>query len=199
MIDETRSRSGLRGRSRSRCGRAGRLTLSAVLVAFATAGSVIADEPGESDESAQLVREAIALIVNTPGDMEGIEEKVVDALEAPNQDGVDLSLVAGAEDAFGRGDMHEVRLLLERSIGAQPHRGDQDPLPIGETRGSPGMSMATDAATGIDVAIDALEPDRDLSGADVFGLVVLALLAAAGMWLAARFRPRPNRHEEGRL
>ena len=51
-------------------------TLSVVLVVLIPTGTAAADEPGESDESAQLVREAIALIVNTPGDMEGIEEKV---------------------------------------------------------------------------------------------------------------------------
>jgi len=170
----------------------------AVATALALAGPAGADEPGESDESAQLVRQAIALIVNTPGDMEGIEDKIVDAQEAQNQEGVDLALVAEAEEAFEREDMHEVRLLLERSIGAQPHSGEQDPLPIGETRGTPGMEMATGAETGIDVVTDELEPDRDLSGTDGLGLVALAALAAAGVWLALRFRPRPHHHEEAR-
>jgi hypothetical protein len=173
-------------------------TLSVVLGLLALAGPAAADEPGESDESTQLVREAIALIVNTPGDMEGIEDKIVDALEAPNQEGVDLDLVAEAEEAFEREDMHEVRALLERSIGAQPHRGDRDPLPIGETRGSPGMPMASGAQTGTDVAIDELAPDRDLSGNDALGLIALVLLAGAGVWLAARFRSRPPRPEEAR-
>lgn len=170
------------------------LSLIAVL---AVAGPAAADEPGESDESAQLVREAIALIVNTPGDMEGIEEKIVDALEAPKQEGVDLDLVDEAAALFPTEDMHEVRALLERSIGAQPHTGEEDPLPIGETPGSPGVTMATGAETGTNVAIDALEADRDLSGVDGLGLVGLAALAAAGVWLAARFRP--HHHEEASL
>jgi len=170
----------------------------AVATALTLAGPAGADEPGESDESAQLVRQAIALIVNTPGDMEGIEDKIVDAQEAPNQEGVDLDLVAEAEEAFEREEMHEVRALLERSIGAQPHRGDQDPLPIGETRGSPGMPMATGAETGTDVAIDELAPDRSLSGSDGLGLAALAVLTGVGVWLAVRFRPRPHRHEEAR-
>src|SRR3546814_11768418 len=123
---------------------------------------------------------------------------MVDAQEAPNQEGVDLALVAEAEEAFEREDIHEVRALLERSIGAQPHRGDQDPLPIGETRASPGMPMATGAETGTDVAIDELEPDRDLSSSDGLGLAALAFVAAAGIWLALRFRPRPHRPEEAR-
>lgn len=174
------------------------LLLAAGLAVFTVAGPAAADEPGESDESAQLVREAIALIVNTPGDMEAVEEKVVDALEAPKQEGVDLDLVEEAAALFPTEDMHEVRALLERSIGAQPHRGNQDPLPIGETRGSPGMPMATGAETGTDVAIDPLDPDRDLSSSDALGLATLALLAAAGGWLALRFRPRPHRAEAAR-
>ena len=170
----------------------------AVAIALILAGPARADEPGESDESAQLVRQAIALIVNTPGDMEGIEDKIVDAQEAPNQEGVDLALVAAAEEAFEREDMHEVRVLLERSIGAQPHAGEQDPLPIGETRGTPGMEMATGAETGIDVVTDELEPDRELSSTDAVALVALAALAAAGGWLALTFRPRPHHRQETR-
>ena len=174
------------------------IVLAAVLAVPTVAAPAAADEPGESDESAQLVREAIALIVNTPGDMEGIEDKIIDAQEAPNQEGVDLDLVAEAEEAFEREDMHEVRALLERSIGAQPHSGEQDPLPIGETRGAPGMPMATGAETGIDVVTDELEPDRDLSSSDGLGLAARALVAAAGTWLALRVRPRPHRPEEVR-
>ena len=170
----------------------------ALFVALTLAAPAGADEPGESDESAQLVRQAIALIVNTPGDMEGIEDKIVDAQEAPNQEDVDLTLVAEAEEAFEREDMHEVRLLLERSIGAQPHSGEQDPLPIGQARGTPGMEMATGAETGTDVVIDELGPDRELSSTDAFGLAGLAVLGALGMWLALRFRPRPHHREEAR-
>ena len=170
--------------------------LLAVLVAVAA--PVAADTPGESDESAQLVREAIALIVNTPGDMAGIEDKIVDAQEAPKQAGIDLALVRRAEAAFERESMHEVRILLERSVGARPHRGNRDPLPIGETRGSPGSPRATGAESGTDVTIDELAPDRDRSGGDWLGLVVLVVLAATGGWLAARFRPRPYHHEETR-
>lgn len=168
----------------------------AVLLTVMAAGPVAADEPGESDESAQLVREAIALIVNTPGDMEGIEEKVVDALEAPKQEGVDLDLVQQAAALFPTEDMHEVRALLERSIGAQPHMGSRDPLPIGETRGSPGMGMATGAQSGTDVVIDPLAPDRSLSAVDWLGLGGLVALAVIGGLLALRFRPRLLRPEE---
>lgn len=153
-----------------------------------------ADEPGESEQSAQLVRQAIALIVNTPGDMARIEDKIVDALDAPDQDGVDLAIVRQARTAFGRRDMHETRALLERSIGARPHLGNDEPLPIGETGGQPGRAVG--AQTGIDVVSDPLAPDRRRSGADWLVLAVLAATAAAGVWLAARFRP--HAHQEVR-
>ena len=175
--------------------RRSRITLVSAIIALAAvaaAGPAAADAPGESDESAQLVRQAIALIVNTPGDMEGIEDKIVDAREAPKQGGVDLDLVGEAEEAFQRGDMHEVRALLERSVGAQPHPGAAEPLPIRQTRGQPGMPMATAAESGTDVAADPLAADRDRSGGDWLALAGLAALTGAGVWLAVRFRPPPH-------
>lgn len=172
--------------------------VAVVLVAafFAVGGPAAADTPGESDESAHLVREAIALIVNTPDDMDAVEEKIVDALEAPKQEGVDLDLVAEAAAAFPTDDMHDVRVLLERSIGAQPHRGNMDPLPIRETRGAPGMPMATGAESGTNVAIDPLSADRNLSGVDWLTLAGLIGLAGLGVWLAVRFRPVRLQHAE---
>ena len=165
------------------------------MVLVAVGGPATADTPGESDESAHLVREALALIVNTPGNMTAIEEKIDDALKAPKQDGVDLGLVTEAKAAFPPRDMHDVRVLLERSIGAQPHRGPRDPLPIRQTRGSPGMKMATGTETGTDVVVDPLAPDRSRSAGDWFALSAFGVVAAVGVWLAIRFRPRPHHYE----
>ena len=66
---------------------------------------VVADEPGESTVASELVRQAIALIVNTPNDMEAIDEKVADALEVENQEGVDIALVRQAANALERRDL----------------------------------------------------------------------------------------------
>lgn len=174
---------GLHGRTR-RCG--GRRCAFLLLV---TARPARADAPGENEESAQLVRQAIALIVNTPGDMAGIEDKIADARNAARQLGVDLDLLAQAQGAFTIGDMHQVRVLLERSIGAQPHRGNTDPLPIGQTRGQPGMAMATGAETGTDVVADGVPADRYVSGGDLIVVAALVAVAVLGVWLAVRFRP----------
>ena len=165
------------------------------MVVVAVGGPAAADAPGESDESAHLVREALALIVNTPDNMAAIEEKIDDALKAPKQDGVDLGLVAEAKAAFPPQNMHDVRVILERSIGAQPHRGPRDPLPIRETRGSPGMKMATGTETGTDVVVDPLTPDRSRSAGDWLALTGFAVVAAVGVWFAIRFRPRSHHYE----
>lgn len=167
-------------------------------VPTAAAGSVTADGPGESTEAAQLVRQAVALIVNTAGNGAGIEDKVADALTAPDQQGVDPALVRQAQAALQSGNLHDARALLERSIGARPHLGTSDPLPIGQSGGTPGMPMATGAQPGTDVAVDALAPDRSRSAGDWWALAGLAALAGAGRWLAARFGPRPHMATEVR-
>src|SRR3546814_16863130 len=139
----------------------GGIALAGGLAVLTVGGPAAADGPGESDESAQLVREAIALIVNTPGDMEGIEDKIVDAQEAPTQEGVDLALVAEAEEAFERAAMHEVRALLARSLAPRPHRGAPDPLPLGVPGSSPGVTVATGAENGHGVAIGDADTNRN--------------------------------------
>ena len=82
-----------------------------VMVLFAVSPAR-ADEPGESTVASELVRQAIALIVSTPGNMEAIEDKVGDALEVENQEGVDIALVRRAVEALETGDLHETRALL---------------------------------------------------------------------------------------
>ena len=167
------------------------------VVAVALTGTALLALPGRAsahrdDESAEagvLIRQAIALIVNTPDDLMAAAEKVDDALAAPDQEGVDIELVDEAARALADGDVHEARALLERSIGARPHLGDTDPVQIGEA-----PPLATGAQTGVDVVTDALPPDRDLTSWDWLVLAGLAGLGAIGVWLSVRFRPH---HELG--
>jgi hypothetical protein len=85
------------------------VSLVAVLAAAVLVGArpAAADEPGESTVASELVRQAIALIVNTPGNMEAAEEKIGDALEVDNREGVDIPLVRQADEALAAGDLHE--------------------------------------------------------------------------------------------
>ncbi len=162
--------------------------LASVVLATIALSPAAADEPGESDESAQLVRQAIALIVNTPGNRMEIMDKVADALDAPRQRGVDLGLVRQARTALTEGRLHATRARLERSIGARPHLGTTEPLPIRETRRNP--TMAVGAESGVDVTTGALAPDRTRSPGDWVALAGFAVLGATGVWLALRYRPR---------
>jgi hypothetical protein len=159
----------------------------------AAASPARADEPGESDEASVLVRQAIALIVNTPDDMEAIEDKIKDAQEVKNQEGVKIELVEQAGEALEQGDMHRVRSLLEQSIGARPHLGGDVP-PIGETSSLGSGALATGEQTGTNVAIDPLEPKRGLDGGAWVMLAVSLGLVLLGAWLALRWRPL--RHPE---
>lgn len=155
------------------------------------AGPAFAHGDGESDKAGDLVRQAIAHIVHDPNNTMAAAEKIDDAKNAADKEGVDMDLVAQAGDALERGDFHQARTLLERSIGARPHLSGDDPLPIGQTR-----PLATGAETGIDVVTDPLAPHRGLTGGDWAAFAGLVALGALGVYLALRFRPH---HTPGTL
>ena len=167
------------------CRRAGTAALMAAVVVLLGAAPAVAHGDDESNKAGDLVRQAIAHIVHDPRDTMAAAEKIEDAENAADKKGVDMSLVAQAGDALERGDVHQARTLLERSIGARPHLSGEDPLPIGETR-----PLATGAETGIDVVTDPLAPHRALTGPDWAALSALGALGALGVYLALHFRPR---------
>lgn len=106
----------------------------AMLLALMAGGVGPAAAHGEqSDEAAVLVRQAIALIVSSPDDLGEIEEKTSAALEAPDPSGVDLALVQQADAALAAGeDVAQVRVILERSIGAGPVGGPAEESTVEE-------------------------------------------------------------------
>lgn len=144
-----------------------------------------AHEPGESAEASELVRQAIALIVSTPEDAEAIEDKVADAQEVEDQEGVDVALVGRAGEAYEAGDLHEARTLLERSIGARPHLGATDVAAIGEVSED---STARGAEAGEAPILDPLDTGG-IDGGDAVALAVGAGLVLAGVVLAVLWRP----------
>ncbi len=163
------------------------LVVAALSVVLLTgAGPAAADEPGESTVARELVRQAIALIVNTPGNMEAIEEKVGDALEVDDQEGVDIALVRRADDALDAEDLHEARSLLEESIGARPHLGATDVASIGEISGD---QTARGAEAGEAPILDPLDTG-DVDGGDAAAIVLGVALASAGLLLGWHWRPR---------
>ena len=155
---------------------------AAILLGAAPAG---ADEPGESTVASELVRQAIALIVNTPDNVDAAREKVGDALEVDNREGVDIALVRQADEALAAGDLHQARILLEQSIGARSHLGATDVEPIGEV--SPD-APTVGAEAGVAPILDPLDTS-DVDGGDAAAIGVGIAVALAGVLLAWRWRP----------
>ncbi|MBN0043066.1 hypothetical protein JS756_02840 [Streptomyces actuosus] len=159
----------------------GAVATAALLLPVATAGSAWAHE-GESDESAVLVEQAIALIAND-ADQDHVAERIDDALTAPHKEGVDLSEVRRAQglleqpgysSAVGR----QVEGLLLDSLDGR--------LPSAPENGRP----ATGDETGTSVVLGEFRPARGISdGGDAVlaGLGVVAI--CGGLWLSRRLRP----------
>ena len=137
------------------------IVLMALLLVI-TPARAWADENG--DRAYDLVRQAIALIVNTPADVDAISDKIDAALSAKDQSQVQIPLVQQAKDALARGNLHRVRALLEKSIGA---------------RGS-----------GRIAAVEAMPGRGSLSGGDWVMLGLSVLVGVVGIVAAAVLRPR---------
>ena len=157
--------------------------VGALTLVLSIAQPAAAHEGDEGTESFLFVRQAIALIVNTPDAHEAIADKINDAIEAPDTHGVDVGLVEEAQVALEAEDIHGTRSLLEQSIGAQPHLGSVDPVPAGE--------HVDDAAAEsvVEPFLDPLDTSRDL---DVGTWMVMAgalILVAAGTVIAVKLRP----------
>ena len=160
------------------------LTGLLVLVLFVLSpGFAWAHGEDENASAYDLVRQAIALIVNTPDDHEAIEDKVHDALEAEDTSKVTLSHVQQAMDALDADNMDQARRKLEAAIGARVYTGRADPVPIGEP------APPTGAETGTVAAVDGIPGRAALSGGDWVLIVISILGGAAGVVLAIRPRP----------
>jgi hypothetical protein len=153
----------------------------------------------ESDEAGVLVRQAIALLVNTPGNKMAIEDKINDATDAKHSEGVDIALVTRAKSAFAQGDQHRARALLEVSIGARPHLSSALPKDIRVAPAKPGsvmagVNLATGDQPGGGLADDPLVAKRHLDGRTTTMLILSLASIAFGAWLAIRYRPIRTSH-----
>jgi hypothetical protein len=93
--------------------------LAASALVLAPAPAALADGGGEDFTAKQFIEQAIGLLRGQPDMMDLIEDRITDALEDDEPEGVDLALVEQARQAFDVGDLDETRELLERSIGEQ--------------------------------------------------------------------------------
>lgn len=164
--------------------------LLAAAMTLATGGAAGAHEGEEEIAAIDSVRQAIAYIVNTPDDMDVIVDKVADATEAEDQEGVDVALVEQARAALERDDMVDARVFLLRAIGARLDLSGTDVHPILQVPAdSTTLELATGEQTGTIAAVDPLSGRGDVTGTDLVLLGIAVVLAAAGAFLALRWRP----------
>ncbi len=155
--------------------------VAVALLFLALPGAARADME-ESEEAPVLVEQAIALIANDAGQAR-VAERIEDALEAPDKEGVDLGLVGKALAVIERpgqdeAALREARKLLEDSLGGK--------LPSAPEPGR----FATGTETGTSVVLDEFRPARGIADAGDTTLLALALVAVAlGLWLSVRLRP----------
>jgi hypothetical protein len=86
---------------------------------------------GEKEVPARtLADEAIAIIRSQPEQMDAIEDKVNDATESEDAEGVDKPLLEKAKTALEGGDLSQTELLLEEAIGTCPGQPVTEPAGV---------------------------------------------------------------------
>lgn len=172
-------------------------TVAAVAAAVAFAAPAWGHREEGAGDAGTLVRQAIALL--SSDDVEAAKERLHDALEADETEGVDLDLVRRAVEVIDAGDLHQGRELLERSIGARPHLGATEPKPIRETAPTApsdevadagARDLATGAEPGAELISQPLDPQPELDGGDWALLGASLVVGLAGVYLALRLAPR---------
>lgn len=153
----------------------------------------------ETDEAKLLVLQTISLIANGR-EQDVVEERLTDALEAPDQSGVDVTKVQEAADLLTAGPvddsvMEEVRGLLEGAIEIRAATGYGSMPAPGEV-GTDTAPYAAGAETATVVVLDELNPAGGIGDAtDAVLLVIALVLIALGLFLARRWRPRHSIHD----
>lgn len=136
---------------------------------------------GEEQPAKTSVLQAIAVIEAQPELTDTIADKIGDALDAEDTDGVDLDLVAQAQNAFDAGDLTRTETLLEEAVGSCPG------APVIYVPPRPRAAPPA-APCPVPQHVPALAGGR-LGGAEGGGLIAGAVvLAAAGSLLAVRIR-----------
>ena len=140
----------------------------------------------ETQEGYLLVQQALGHLAHDTSS-EGIDlamEKVGDALEAEDQEGVDIPELEDGMRALEEGQVEQARALLQDSIDEAVS----------------GLPAATGYETGTSVVTSSLPGRTGLSGQDLGLLAGSFAVAGLGLVLAYRFRPRDSvRALRGRL
>lgn len=178
-------------------GAAARVTAAAAmsLVGLAVAGPAFAHGDEGETPARELVLQAIAYIVNTPMDTEMVADKLTDAKESPDQDGVDVAELDQATQALDDGNLLQVRTLLERSIGARADLSGLDVRHVLQVAPDVStVSLATGDQTGTQIVTDELSGRGPWTGTDSALVGIAAATATAGGLLSWRLRPAHSIH-----
>lgn len=171
----------------------GLVGILAVVVLLVLPGAPASAEEEETDQAGLLVLQTISLIANGR-DQAVVEERLTDAMEAPDASGVDMDKVQQALDVLQGGEadqetLGQVRELLASSITIRAASG-YGPIPGPGEVASGTPVFVTGGSTGTVVVLDELRPARGISGAgDVVLLVLAAGSVLVGLYLAKRWRP----------
>jgi len=155
------------------------------LLLFTSPTTAYANAAGESAVSSELVQQALSLIANG-ADSARIAEKVQDAVNAPDPQGVDIAQVEQAltvlrADPGGSG-VAQARSLL---VAAAPGLAAPSHPPV-----------ATAGETGTTVVLDEFTVARGIKDRGDAALLVLALLGIGiGLLLSRRLRPHHSIRE----
>jgi len=90
------------------------------LAVAALAAPALAHEGEEKVPARTQVQRADAILRTRPEQIDLAADRINDALEAEDHEGVDLDRVKQAKEALEAGDMQKTELLLEQALGACP-------------------------------------------------------------------------------
>lgn len=107
--------------------------VGAFLAAAAVTAPTLAHE-GEEDVPARTqVQTAVAILRTQPEQMDLAADRINDATEAEDKEGVDIDRVEQAKTALEAGDKAKTELLLEQALGGCPGESIANPTKIRAT------------------------------------------------------------------
>mgnify|MGYP001285333982 CR=1 FL=1 len=157
--------------------RAARVALATVGLLVFSVTPALAHGEGDATESRVLVLQALTYLTNRPPGYEDMaSDKIGDALDAPDQEGVTLADVESAQQTFESGDLTATRDLLQQSV-----------LPLD--------GLVTGEESGTTIMLDPLTPSPNFTGLEgvLAGLSAAALVG--GIVLSVRGRPTESIHD----
>src|SRR5262245_25753105 len=104
--------------------------VAALLFVAVPAAPALAHEEEKQVPAQTLADEAIAIIRSQPEQMDAIADKVNDATESKDAEGVDKALLDEAKTSLEGGDLSRTELLLEEAIGTCPGQPVTEPAGV---------------------------------------------------------------------